>query len=68
MLHCPELMLNFTGLGKEAEMLMLRFVLIIFLHATGMTRLTLLWEQNMIQPVPKRLGKTHYKESQFYAM
>lgn len=34
MLHWAELMLNFTGLGKEAEMLLLRFVLIIFLHAT----------------------------------
>lgn len=29
-----ELMLNFTDVGKEAEMLLLRFVLIIFLHAT----------------------------------
>lgn len=29
-----ELMLNFTGLGKNAEILRLRFVLIIFLSAT----------------------------------
>lgn len=29
-----ELMLNFTGVGKEAEMLLLGFALIIFLHAT----------------------------------
>lgn len=29
-----ELMLNFTNLGKKAEMLLLRFVLIIFLCAT----------------------------------